>query len=189
MSRLALMTAVAALALGGAAHASGGLVMAEQWSWARDGGRILNSALVLGAALYLVVRFGRPVLRRRAELIAQRFDRLEEATAAAQSALEEYEKRLGEIEAEGEKLKEEARAEGEMIKKKIIEQAGSDSKRLVEKAGEQIAIETEKARAALRRETELAAIDLAERILKENIGPEDHKRLMELYFSGMEKRN
>lgn len=185
----------AALAAGGAVAAwagpafASGLPMATEWTLARDGGRIINSVVVLGAVVYLVIRFGGPVLRRRADLIAQRISELNEARRRAEQSLAEYEKRLEKIAAEGEKLKAEARAEGEMVREKTLKQAREDAERIVEKAREQIVIETEKAKADLRRETAIEAINLAEELLRKNISADDQKRLMQEYISSVEKRN
>ncbi len=166
-----------------------GIPMAEEWTWTRDGSRILNSLLVFGALTYVIIKYVAPVFKRRADLIAERIANLEEASATADKSLAEYERKLKDIETESEKIKEEARQEGEMIRNKIVEQAKLDADKIVEKAKEQIDIETQNAKSSLRRQTAKAAIDLAENILKNNVNPDDRKRLLENYISGMEKKN
>ena len=63
----ALTVSVLMVILSGVAIAAG-IPEAEHWSWARDGGRILNSFVVLGAVAWVTYRFGSPALRTNAPL-------------------------------------------------------------------------------------------------------------------------
>lgn len=189
MARSSAGFILAIVALTATTAAASGIPMAESWSWSRDGGRIFNAVITLGAIGYLIVKFGGPILRKRAELISEQFDKLEVARAKAEVSLSEYAGKLDAIRAEGEKIKEEARLEGEIIRKKAMEQAQIDARRILERAEDQIAVETDRAREKIRREAAAAAIDMAEELLKKNISGEDHKRLLDVYISGMEKIN
>jgi F-type H+-transporting ATPase subunit b len=172
----------------GVAWASG-IPMATQWDWKRDGGRILNSLVIMGGVVYLVIRYGAPVFRKRADDIAARFESLENSKRDAEKKLKEYEARLARIEAEAKKIHEEATAEGVIIKKLVIEQAEDSARRIVEKAAEQINMETAKAREKLREEAMEAALRLAEELLKHNVGPEDQKRLVDGFLKEMARGN
>ena len=166
-----------------------GIPMATEWSWKRDGGRILNSAVILGGVVYLLIRYGVPVFRKRAEDIAGRFESLENAKRNAEAKLKEYEARLAKIEVEAKKIHEEAAAEGAIIKKLVIEQAQDAARRIVERASEQINMETTKARERLRDDAMEAALKLAEELLKVNVGPEDQKRLVDGFLKEMARGN
>lgn len=172
----------------GVAWASG-IPMATEWDWKRDGGRILNSVVVLSAVVYLVIRFGAPVFRKRAEDIAGKFESLENAKRDAEAKLKEYEARLVQIETEAKKIHEEAAAEGAIIKKLVIEQAEGSAKRIVEKATEQIQMETARAREKLRDEAMGEALRLAEELLKKSVGPEDQKRLVGGFLNELSRKN
>ena len=185
---LAAVSAIVFL-FAGVAEASGGLPMATEWSWARDGGRIFNSLVVLGFIAWLVVKYGGPVFRNRMEKIANRFSSLEKQKEEARARLVEYQKKLVEAKAEAEKISSEARAEGELIKKKIIEQAQEAAREIMEKTGDRIKLETESARERLRKEAVEAAVSLAEEILKKNLGAEDQKKLIKSYLEKVEKVN
>lgn len=174
--------------LEGVAWASG-IPMATEWSWKRDGGRILNSLVVLGGVLFVVIRYGAPVFRKRAEDIVGRFESLENAKRDAETKFKEYEARLAKIEIEAKKIHEEAAIEGEMIKKLVIEQAQDSARRIVERATDQINMETTKAREKLRDEAMQAALTLAEELLKHNVGPEDQKRLVDGFLAEMARGN
>ena len=171
------------------AHASGGLPMATEWSWARDGGRIFNAVVVLGLFAWVVVKYGGPILKKRAEDIAERFENLKTAQETATKNLKEYEQKIADLEEEAKKIRAEAKEDGESIKRKIIAQAEEAAKQIMEKAEERIALEAEQARETLQRETTLAAVALAEEILKKNMGKDDQTKLVDEYLKGMEKAN
>jgi len=181
-----LLIPAVVILLSGAAFASG-LEHATEWSWTRDGGRIVNSLVVLGLVAWLIIKYGAPALRKRAELIAEKFDSLEKARRDAKAQLDDYKKKLAQITVEAEKIREESRSEGENIKKKIVEQAEASAKQIVSKASERIALETEAAREKLRQETIAAAVNLAEELLKKNMGPDDQKRLIREYLDKVER--
>jgi len=189
MTRLLLVSIVAVLALSATMAGASGIEMAESWSWTRDGGRIFNAVITLGAIAYAVIRFGGPMLRRRAQLISEQFVQLEAAREKAEASLSQFKKQLNTIKAEGEKIKQEAIQEGEIIRSRALEQARLEATRILEKAEDQIAIETDKAIDKIRREATIAAIDMAEELLKRNISGPDQKKLLDEYISGMEKMN
>jgi F-type H+-transporting ATPase subunit b len=166
----------------------GGIQMAEEWTMALDGTRIINAIIVLGAFAYLAVRFGAPILKNRADTIATELETLNKAKAEAEKSLKSCEARLHQIELEAAKITAEARAEGEDIKEKIISQAKASAKHIISKAGEQISLESDLARRRLYEETMAAAVTMAEEIIANNIGPDDHKRLIETYIANVENQ-
>ncbi|MDH5679104.1 MAG: ATP synthase F0 subunit B [Nitrospinota bacterium] len=173
----------------GAAWASGGLQMATEWSWARDGGRIFNSLVVVGAVIYIVSRFAGPALKKRANDIRNEISELNEAREMAERNVADYQKKLEEIKTEHEKAMTQARAEAEEIRKRILEQADKAAAAILSRAGDQIDMETEQARQKLRKETTLLTLAAAEELLKKNMGPADHKALLDEYISRMERNN
>jgi len=177
-----------AMTMAGAASASG-LPMATEWDWARDGGRIVNALVVLGAIGYAVSRFAIPIVRKRAADIRNEIEELILAREMAEKSLADYQKKLDEIKVEHTRAMAEARAEAEVVRKRILDQAGEAAAGAVKRAGEQIEMETERARARLRAETTLLAIAAAEEILRKTIGPEDQKTLLANYIEKMGRRN
>jgi len=173
----------------GAALASGGLEMATEWSWARDGGRIFNSLVVVGAVIYIVSRFAGPALKKRANDIRNEIAELNEARQMAERNVADYQKKLEEIRAEHENAMARARAEAEEIRRRILEQADIAAAAILGRAGDQIDMETEQARQKLRKETTLLTLAAAEDLLKKNMGPADHKALLDEYISRMGRNN
>jgi len=190
MKNSAILAGAAFIVTFGAGVASAsGIPMATEWDMARDGGRILNALVVLGAILFVVVKYGAPVFRKRAEDIAAKLEALETAKSSAAKKLKEYEERLAKIEVEAKKLRDEAATEGELIKKHIVASAEESARRIVEKAKDQIELEVVKAREKLKTEAFEEALAMAEEILTKSVRPEDHKRLIQSHIESMEKVN
>ncbi|MDH5477210.1 MAG: ATP synthase F0 subunit B [Nitrospinota bacterium] len=188
-NRYAALLAGATLFFAKAAWASGGLAMATEWSWARDGGRIFNSLVVVGAVVYIISRFAGPALKKRSKDIRDEIRELNEAREMAERNVADYQKKLEEIKAEHGRAMAEAKTEAEQIRQRILEQAEKAAQAVLSRASDQIDMETEQARQRLQKETTLLAIATAEELLKKNIGPADHKALLEEYISNMEKNN
>lgn len=190
MTRLFSVITATVVVLGFASFAhAGGLAMATEWSWTRDGGRIFNSVIVLGFFAWIALKYGGPILRKRAEDIAEQFENLKTAQETAAKNLVEYEKKIAVFEGEAKKIRAEAKEDAEAIKQKIIAQAKEAAELIMKKAEERIALEAEQARETLQRETTLTAVALAEEILKKNMGKGDQAKLVEEYLKGMEKAN
>jgi F-type H+-transporting ATPase subunit b len=190
MKRFAFPLAVASLvATPFVAEAASGIPLATEWTMERDFPRIVNSLLILVGVLYLLKRFAAPALAHRAAAIAERRVGLEKAKADAEAKLAVYKAKLAEMEQEAERIKADARAEGEILKNKIVADARAQAEAVVVRAAAQIEMETDRARDRLRRETSLAAIEMAEEIIKKSFGPDDQKRLVDGYLSHLESMN
>jgi len=185
---MSALLALGALMMAEPALASG-LAMATEWEWARDGGRIVNSVVVLGGIGYLLGRILVPVVRKRANDIRNEINELVEAREMAEQSLADYQLKLQEIKSEQEKALAEAAQEADNIRRMILEQAEQAASGVLKRAGDQIEMETEQARLRLRGETSMLVIAAAEELLKRNIGPADHKTLLREYISKMEKNN
>ncbi|VAX23304.1 hypothetical protein MNBD_NITROSPINAE02-986 [hydrothermal vent metagenome] len=185
MARLSALAVFAVtLALAGNAFA-GGLEMASEWTWYRDGSRIFNAVIVLGGFVWLGVKFGGPMLRKRAELIAEKFKTLEANQAKAEASLKEYEKKISDLKSEADKIRQEAKDEGEMIKQRILSGAEKAAEQIMAKAAERIAVETEQAKEKLKREATIAAVDLAEEIIKRNMSAKDQENILSEYIENL----
>ncbi len=167
---------------------AGGLEMATEWTLYRDGGRIFNAVIVLGGFVWLGVKFGGPMLRKRAELIAEKFKTLEANQAKAEASLKEYEKKISELKSEAEKIRQEAKDEGEMIKQRIVAGAEKAAEQIMVKASERIEVETGQAKERLKREATMAAVDLAEEIIKRNMSDKDQENILSEYIDNLGNR-
>lgn len=135
--------------------------------------------LIAIAILYWVVKTRvvprlETVFAERTAAIEGGIAKAEEAQAAAQAALEEYQTQLSEARAEASRIREEARAEGATIIAEMRERAQAEANRITAAAQQQIQAERQQAVVQLRGEVGRLATDLASRIVGESL--EDHVR-------------
>lgn len=187
--RVMTLLIIALVAAGWTVAQASGLVMATEWTWTRDGARIFNSLVVIGAIAWIIVKYGGPILKNRAQMITERFESIEQARIKAENSLKEYEEKIKRLEAETVKIRAEAKAEGEMIKKKVVEQATMAAEMVVEKATERILLESKQAGERLKAEATFEAVRLAEQIINKNIRPDDQKKFVTEYIASLGKTN
>jgi len=150
----------------------------KDWGW-----RILNFAVIVGVLVYFLAKPLRGFLKKRIEDIAASLTDAKRARDEALSRLAQVEARLKDKDAELQSLlniaEDNGRKEREILK--------AESEKMVEdvllSARENIDAELLKAKEALRREAALMAVELAERLVKENIKKEDQERIIKEYIS------
>lgn len=115
------------------------------------------------------------VLTEREDRIKGGIQRAEAAQAEAKAALEKYNAQLAEARAEAAEIREEARARGKQIEAEMKAKATEESTRIIEAGEKQLAAQRELVVAELRQEMGQNSINLAERLLGEQLS-EDVKR-------------
>ncbi len=150
----------------------------KDWGW-----RVLDFSVIFAALIYFLAKPLKGFLKKRTEDI-------ETALAEARAAREEALKRLADVQA---RLKDKDKEVQSLVN--LAEESGKKEKELLLKEGDKLAsdilasakenIDAElfKAREALRREAALLAIELAEKMVKENIKKEDQARILEEYIA------
>lgn len=124
-------------------------------------------------------------LVKRKEEIRSSLDQASKKENEAQKLLEDWEKKLEAMSQEIQDLEETIRREGEEERKKIIERAQEEGERVRKQAQIIAEHEVKKARVALKKEMVDLSLELAERLLKEKIGPQDQERLVHEYIGKM----
>ncbi|MCQ9343570.1 F0F1 ATP synthase subunit B [Corynebacterium sp. 153RC1] len=109
------------------------------------------------------------VLSEREDRIKGGIERAEVAQAEAKAALEKYNAQLAEARAEAAEIREEARAKGKQIEAEMKAKATEESNRIIESGEKQLAAQREQVVAELRREMGQNSINLAERLLGEQL--------------------
>lgn len=109
------------------------------------------------------------VLTEREDRIKGGIQRAEAAQVEAKAALEKYNAQLAEARAEAAQIREEARDKGKQIIEEMKAQATEESNRIIESGEKQLAAEREQVVAELRREMGQNSINLAERLLGEQL--------------------
>jgi len=182
LSRLRRILVFALAALAGAADL-----------WAAGGGEkggfsseVIWQIISLVLLIVLLSRFVKKPLAaflsgRQAEVqnaIEQSARKKEEAEAL----LSEWQRKVDSLGREIQDLHERIRAEGEAEQKKIVSRAQEEGERIRQQAGVIAEQELTKVRAALKKEMVDLSVELAEKLLKEAIQPQDQERLIQEYI-------
>lgn len=132
--------------------------------------------------LVILVVFWKIVLPKFEEVLNQREDQIEggikRAEAAqdeAKAALEKYNAQLAEARTEAAQIRDDARSQGQKIIADMKEQATEESNRILESGNKQLAAQRSAVVADLRKEMGENSINLAERLLGEQLS-DDVKR-------------
>ncbi len=142
-----------------------------------------------GVLLLILAKWGRPTVRKVAEerhdLIKTALDEAAKLRDAAAKKLAEYEDRIKGVDDEIKKLVDGIRADAEADKARILEAAKAQSAQMKRDAELRIAAEIELARTQLTREVTQAAATATEKLLRDKATPDDQKKLVSTFISGM----
>ena len=136
--------------------------------------------IIVTVILYRVA--WKPILRAlaaREETIRQSLADAEKARAETAAAETRQQQMLHDAEAEGRRIIDDARAAAAETARTIESQTRAQTQALMDGARREIATATEKARMELRRETAQLAIDLASRLVEENLDAPKNRALVE----------
>ena len=149
--------------------------------WGRLGWQILN----FGALLFLLVKFGGPpvakALAARHQQIKSDLASAAETRAAAQARFEQQEKRLAALEQEIATIAASIKQEAEAEKARLIALSEERARRIREESEFIIEQQIKQAEEDLRREVAAAAVALAEKIVRSQMGPGDQQRMIDSF--------
>jgi len=174
---LGMATMVMASASGG--HASEGALLKDFLY------RCLNFAVVIGVLGYFTLKPIKKALADRKENVAKTLEEARTARAEAEAKYRDVEKKLKAANEEIEQVYSAIREEGEAERQRIIANAQAMAEKIQVEAEKSAQREVEKARLQLRTEAASLAIKLAEQLIKKNISPEDHDRLLDEYIKSV----
>lgn len=126
-------------------------------------------------------------LAKREEGIRKTFQDIETRQAAVDRQVEEYSRKLKEIEQEAAFKMKEAVSEGQRLKADMETEARRRAEDEVAKAKSLIQIESDQAVVTLRKEATRLAMEQAERILAGAVGSDVQGRLVDRYLQELEK--
>lgn len=161
-----------------AAGGAGGFSMEVVW-------QIIAFGLL---AFFLVKILKKPMgafLVKRRDEIRGSLDQASKKANEAQKIFGEWEKKLEALSQEVRDLHETIRKEGEEERRKIIERAHEEGERVRKQAQIIAEHEVKKARVALKKEMVDLSLEMAEKLLKEKIQPQDQERLVREYIGKM----
>lgn len=141
------------------------------------------------AFVLLLVVLGRFVKKPLAAFLSSRQAEVQNAIeqaarkkGEAEALLAEWQKKVDSLNQEVQDLHERIRAEGTAEQEKIVSRAKEEGERIRQQAGIIAEQELTKARAALKKEMVDLSVELAEKLLKEAIQPQDQERLIREYI-------
>jgi F-type H+-transporting ATPase subunit b len=140
---------------------------------------VFNFALLVGLLVWKLRSPARQFAEKRHNEIKSALDEAAKLRAEAQRQVEEYSRKVAEAEGEVEKLLSDIRADALAEKQRIIAAAEQQAEVLKRDADQRIAAEIERARRELEHDVVLAAIGIAEKLLREKTSTADHNKLIE----------
>ncbi len=160
-----------------------------------DNNRILAEIAVqiLGfAVVFLVLRkfaWGQILgaIDKRRQTIEGAFADIERRKASLDALEKEYKARLEKIEQEARVKIQEAAAIGQTLARDIQERARQESQRLIDRAQGEIQQDLAKAKIAVRQEIVEVSRLMAEKVLKEKLDADGHKRLVDKFLVELER--
>jgi F-type H+-transporting ATPase subunit b len=182
MSRLALAALLALVP--GAAAAAGGGEGGGGWGffW-----QVLNLGLLLG----VLVWFGRAPVRQfftdRRHRVREDLESAARLLAEAEARLAEWQGKLARVDAEIGEARETSRRLAEAERDRILAEARASAERIRRDATTAVDQELRRARRALRAEASDLALELAERILREQLTGADRERLVAEFVERIER--
>lgn len=145
--------------------------------------RVLNFLVVLFGLYFLLRKPIRGVMAKRREGIERTLREAEEARAEAKRLREDYGRRTAELERELEEIRAQTRAGQDALRARLLQEGSEAADRVMEHARLAIEQETRKAEQRLRSRAALLALDLAEKALERELGPEDQRRFVRDYIT------
>jgi F-type H+-transporting ATPase subunit b len=128
-----------------------------------------------------------PPMRERRERIRAEFERIEREKAEVQKIRLEYESHLKKLDAESRQRIQEAVAEGQRVAGEIREASRKEAHEMITRARQEIGIERDKAQATLRNEVVDLAVDIAGKVIREELTAEKHRKLVDEFLAEVEE--
>ena len=155
-----------------------------------------TAELIAGIIAFVVVFFfmwkwAWPAINRslenRQQAISGQLGEAEAAKVEAQSLLDDYRAQLADAKGEANRIVEEARAQAETVRSDLVARAETEAGQIVTKAREDAANEKARALQEARQEVADLSIDLAEKVVGENLDREAQHGLIERYLADLER--
>lgn len=183
MMRKTLSTIVPLL-IAGLFLASGAAVAAEGEInlFAGDVGNAIWTLVIFVVLIVVLGKFAwgpmLGALQQRENFIRHSLEQAKDDRESAEKLLKEYSVKLEEAHAEAKKVVEEGRGAGEKIRLRLEDEARQESEKMVGRARREIEMAKQSAVKDLYAESAHLATELASRIVKRELTPSDHERLI-----------
>ena len=147
-----------------------------------DLGNAVWTVVIFGTVLFVLGKFAwGPIingLKQREDFIRESLTKAKADREAAEAQLKAYEERLNQARSEATKIVEEGRRDAEVVKARIEQQAKDEADKMIERAKREIGIAKDTAVKDLYSLASRLATDAASRIIRAELKPQDHERLI-----------
>ena len=175
----------AAVFLAASLFLASGVAVAAEGEPNLFGGDIGNAIWTLVIFAVLIVVLGKfawgPMLgglKERENFIRHSLEQAKDDRESAEKMVKEYTTKLEAAHSEAKKIVEEGRDGGEKIRLRLESEARDESERMVERAKQEIELAKQSAIKDIYSETAGLATEIASRIMKRELNPADHERLI-----------
>ena len=127
-----------------------------------------------------------PPMKERRERIKAEYERIEQEKSAVADLKAQYEGHIKKIEAESRERIQAAVAEGQRVGTELRDLARKEAQETLNRAREEIALERDKARITLRDDVVRLAMDIAGKVVREELTVEKHKKLVDGFLTEVE---
>lgn len=154
---------------------------------------LIGGIIAFAIVFVFIWKFARPamdrLLEQRQAAIGGQLAEAEKAKQEAESLLADYRTQLAEARERGNEIVEEARSQAEQMKNDIVARAEAQAAEIVAKAREDAGNERTRALAEARRDVANLSIDLAEKVVGENLDRQAQMALVERYIAELDRRS
>ena len=145
----------------------------------------VNLLILLGVLVYFLKDSVRNFLVERKGTISSEIDHAQHTISEAKKKFEEYDLKLKGIENEINNIKESIIKQGQTEREEIIRQAGLASENIKKEAQETIQFEAERAKHEIQSEVVAIALDIAEKVIKQNLTENDKQKFVNDFTSNV----
>lgn len=141
----------------------------------------VNFAILVGLLTYFLRKPVVDMVAARRVSIKTQIDEAQAQKAEAQRRFKEFGDKLSAFEAEAAQTLERARQDAETTKAKIIRDAQATADRIIKDAESTAQSNVQEFKDQIRKETIAKAVEAAERIIRERLSSDDHRRIVNEY--------
>ena len=128
-----------------------------------------------------------PPMRERRDRIRAEFERIEQEKTAVAKLRQEYEAHLKAIEAQSRQRIQEGVAEGQRVAAEIREASRREAQDMIARARDEIIRERDKAQVTLRNDVVALAMEIAGKVVQEELTAEKHRKLVDGFLAEVEQ--
>jgi len=152
---------------------------------------LIAGIIAFAVVFFFVWKWAWPAINRslenRQQAIGGQLKEAEATKLEAKSLLDDYRAQMADAKAEAGRIVEEARAQAESVRSDLVAKAEAEASQIVGKAREDAANEKARAMQEARQEVADLSIDLAERVVGENLDRAAQQGLIERYLADLER--